>query len=401
MAIFPDEKIRICHVAVGDLWAGAEVQLKSLVSELVRMPEIDVSVVLFNGGRLEEELSGLGVPVQMFPENRWNGLQIARALWGYFHRVRFDIVHTHKYKDTILAAPVARWSGVPHVMRSVHGLTEPFTGIQGWRMALYEFVERRVHDRYVETLLAVSSDIDRNLRNHRVGSKVVCIRNGVELCNLEGDAKRSTVRKAFGISNDTCVIGSVGRLTPVKGLPHLMRAIKILSEEGLPVKLWLVGEGILKDELDRLVNELGIVGQVAILGHRKDASDLMQAMDIFVLPSLHEGIPMALLEAMGTRLPVIASRVGGIPEVIDDGINGLLVEPADPVGLARMCRRLMNDAELSKRLGRAARERIEQQFSSSTMATRVADVYRELVGKPSRSTENPSAQNIESGLLVR
>jgi glycosyltransferase involved in cell wall biosynthesis len=395
------EKIRVCHVAVGDLWAGAEVQLKNLVFELARISEIDVSVVLFNGGQLEEELARLGVPVQVFPEKKWGGIHIALASWRYFRRSHFNIVHTHKYKDTILAAPVARWAGVPYVMRSVHGLREPFFGVQKWKMAFYEFLERRVHERYVEKLLAVSSDIERSLRHHYVKSNVVCIRNGIALNTLPRDSKRSAVRKAFGVPDDVCVIGSVGRLTPVKGFPHLLQAIKILTDEGLPVKHWLAGEGILKDELHKLTNELGIAGQVEILGHREDTYELMQAMDLFVLPSLHEGIPMALLEAMATPLPVIASRVGGIPEVIEDGISGLLVEPADPISLARACRRLMKDADLSKRLGRAARERIEQRFSSSTMAAKVADVYRQLVGKTSGRTENRSTQSTESGVLVR
>ncbi len=400
MTASPRHPILVCHVAVADLWAGAEVQLKSLLAELIRMPEIDLSVVLFNGGRLEKELSHYGVPVQIFPEKDWSSIRIGTALWRYFDKKRFDIVHTHKYKDTILAAPAAHWSGVPHVVRTVHGLTEPFSGVNAWKMAFYESVERRVHQRYVQTLLAVSSEIERCLR--RTGAAdVACIRNGIELNAMPSRSIRSAKRKAFGVTDDVCLIGSVGRLTPVKGFPHLIKAVQILAEQGLCVKLWLVGDGTLNEELRRLAYDSGVAERVVMLGHREDTYELLQAMDMFVLPSLHEGIPMALLEAMAMGLPVIATRVGGIPEVIEDHVNGILVEPGDSCGLALMCRRLMHDAELSERLGQAARARVEEKFSSETMAAEVANVYRRLVGYAHGQVERCDHQNIETGIVVR
>ena len=391
--------IRVCHVAVADLWAGAEVQLKSLLGELARMPDIDLSVVLFNGGRLEKELSHYGVPVEIFPERDWSSIRLGTALRRYFGQKRFDIVHTHKYKDTILAAPVARWAGVPHVVRTVHGLTEPFSGVKAWKMAVYESVERRVHQQYVGTLLAVSSEIERRLRQTGA-TDVVCIRNGIQLNALSDRSMRSAIRKAFGVTDDVCLIGSVGRLTPVKGFPHLIKAVQLLTEQGLCVKLWLVGDGILNEELCRLAQDSGIGERVVMLGHREDTPELLQAMDMFVLPSLHEGIPMALLEAMAAGLPVIATRVGGIPEVIEDRVSGILVEPGDPDGLALMCRRLMHDAVSAERLGQAARARVEERFSSGTMAADVANCYRRLVGHRHGHVERHDHQNIQTGIMV-
>ncbi|MDI3461621.1 MAG: hypothetical protein OJF50_000442 [Nitrospira sp.] len=391
--------IRICHVAVADLWAGAEVQLKALIAELSRMSDIDLSVVLFNGGRLEKELSHFGVPVQIFPERHWSSIRIGTALRHYFGQKRFDIVHTHKYKDTILAAPVAQWSGVPHVVRTVHGLTEPFSGVNAWKMAFYESVERRVHQQYVRTLLAVSSEIECRLRQTGA-TDVVCIRNGIELNAMPNRSMRSAVRKAFGVTDDVCLIGSVGRLTPVKGFPHLIKAVQLMTEQGLCVKLWLIGDGIMNQELRRLAQDLGVAEQVVIVGHREDTYELLQAMDMFVLPSLHEGIPMALLEAMAVGLPVIATRVGGIPEVIEDHVSGILVEPGDPGGIELTCRRLMNDAASAERLGQAARARVEERFSSGAMAAEVANVYRRLVGHPHGQAERHDHQNIQTGIMV-
>jgi glycosyltransferase involved in cell wall biosynthesis len=393
------DNIRVCHVAVADLWAGAEVQLKCLIAELARMPDIDLSVVLFNGGRLQKELSHYGIPVQVFPEKHWNSIRIGMALRRYFGEKHFDIIHTHKYKDTILAAPIAHWSGVPHVVRTVHGLTEPFSGVNAWKMTVYESVERQVYQRYVSTLLAVSSEIECRLRQTGA-TDVACIRNGIELNTLPDRSMRSATRRALGVTDDVCLIGSVGRLTPVKGFPHLIKAVQLLREQGLNVKLWLVGDGILNQELRRLAQDSGVGERVVMFGPREDTYELLQAMDMFVLPSLHEGIPMALLEAMAAGLPVIATRVGGIPEVIEDRVSGILVEPGDPEGLALVCRRLMHDAVSAERLGQAARARVEERFSSGTMAADVANVYRRLVGHQHGHVERHDHQNIQTGIMV-
>ena len=122
----PGKAISICHVAVGDLWAGAEVQLKVLLSKLVGRTEISLSVVLLNEGRLEKEIDALGIPVRVFPESRWGSGKIFLELVREFKKSNIRIIHTHKYKDTILAAPAAKLCGIPHVVRTVHGLREPF-----------------------------------------------------------------------------------------------------------------------------------------------------------------------------------------------------------------------------------------------------------------------------------
>lgn len=371
-------KLRICHVAVGDLWAGAEVQLRILLSELARKPEFALSAVLFNSGRLADEISRLGIPVEVFPETQWSGGRLLCALDRYFKRGKFDIVHTHKYKDTILAAPVACWHGVPHVVRTVHGLQEPFTGMQALKVALYGAVERRVHRCCVKTMIAVSSNIERQLTRTARHASVVCIRNGIDLDVRSPSVDQALKRAEFGIEKQTCVIGAVGRLTPVKGLVYLVKALKILLDQQADVKLLVAGDGVLKEELTALAKDLEIAEKVAILGHREDTDQLMQVMDIFALPSLSEGIPMALLEAMVMSRPVVASRVGGIPEIIEDGISGLLVEPGDPAGLALQCRKMMEDKEFAARLGGAARDRVAKNFSAERMGEKVSQLYRQL-----------------------
>lgn len=375
----PSSKLKVCHVAVGDLWAGAEVQLKVLLSKLVQKPEFNLSVILFNGGRLGKEIEGLGIPVTIFPETEWGSTKIFIELVREFKKSNIRIIHTHKYKDTILAAPAAKLCGIAHVVRTVHGLPEPFEGMQAFKMSLYEAIERTVHRYCVDSVIGVSSQIERKYKGEGTVSRVTCIRNGIDLESEPVQTDRWRTRKDLGVDAGTCLIGTVGRLTPVKGIPYLLEAASILLRQGANVKVLVVGDGSIRGDLETQVRDLGITANVVFLGHREDTDELLQALDIFVLPSLSEGIPMALLEAMATSRAVVASRVGGIPEIVEDGFEGFLVEPMDVNSLAERCRRLMASPDVAGRMGEQARKRVEREFSATAMAERVASVYKELL----------------------
>ena len=165
----------------------------------------------------------------------------------------------------------------------------------------------------------------------------------------------------------------------MKGIPYLLKAARILLRHGANVKVLVVGDGSIRLDLMTQTRDLGISENVVFLGHREDTDELLQALDIFVLPSLSEGIPMALLEAMAASRAIVASRVGGIPEIVDDGSEGFLVEPMDVDGLAASCRRLIESPDVARRMGEQARKRVERDFSATAMADRVTSVYKELV----------------------
>ncbi|MDN5941963.1 MAG: glycosyltransferase family 4 protein [Nitrospira sp.] len=375
----PDQAISVCHIAVGDLWAGAEVQLKVLLSKLVCRAEMNLSVILFNEGRLEKEIGSLGIPVKVFSENRWGSGKIFLELVREFKKSNFRIIHTHKYKDTILAAPVAKLCGIRHVVRTVHGLSEPFEGLQAFKMSCYESIERNVHRSCVDVIIGVSSQIEAKYKAQGEVSRVACIRNGIDLEGKSVQTDRWRTRKELSVDGETCLIGTVGRLTPVKGIPYLLQAARVLLRRGANVKVLIVGEGSIRQDLLTQTHDLGISDNVVFLGHREDTDVLLQAMDIFVLPSLSEGIPMALLEAMAASLPIVASRVGGIPEIIEDGVDGYLVEPMDVDNLAERCRRLIKSPEVARKMGEQGRKRVEREFSATAMADRVASTYKELL----------------------
>lgn len=372
-------KLQVCHVAVGDLWAGAEVQLKVLLSKLVQKPEFNLSVILFNRGRLGEEIESLGIPVTVFPETEWGSARIFIELVREFKKTNIRIIHTHKYKDTILAAPAAKLCGIPHVVRTVHGLREPFEGLQAFKMSLYESIERTVHRLCVNSIIGVSSQIERRYRAEGAVSRVVCIRNGIDLDGRPTQVDRNRIRRDLGVDMGICLIGTVGRLTPVKGLTYLLQSVSILLRQRANVRLLIVGDGVIRKDLEAQARDLGIGENVVFLGHREDTDELLQALDIFVLPSLNEGIPMALLEAMAASRAVVASRVGGIPEIVEDGVDGILVEPMNSTQLAENCGRLIESPEIAMKMGEQARKRVVQEFSATAMADRVAGLYKELV----------------------
>lgn len=372
--------IKVCHVAMGDLWAGAEVQLLALIKYLVRLPGFEWTVILFNEGRFADELRKLPVSLTVIPEKDHSPITIAYRLAKKFRQVRPDIVHTHKYKDSILGSIVARCLRVPHVVRVVHGMPEPFKGLKNLKMAGYTLADRFVTRRFIDKVVAVSSDIEKLLVQIYGVERVICIHNGIDLESVQITIQRSTKRMEWHIEDKAVLLGTVGRLVPVKGHVILLEAVRILCNSNHNVRLLLIGDGPLRDHLEAEVRRLGLEEVVIFAGHQEQSYDFINMMDIFVLPSLHEGIPMALLEALALKRPVIASRVGGIPEVLSHGMSGILVSPADAGELAAALRETVQDPVKAAEYGKAGRRQVELEFDASLMANRTAAMYHSLCG---------------------
>ncbi len=368
--------MRICHVAMGDLWAGAEVQLLALMTYLVRLPGFEYSVVLFNEGRLADELRKLPLSLAVIPEKQHGPLALAAGLARVFRRFRPDVVHTHKYKDSILASIVARCMGVPHVVRIVHGLPEPFQGLRNVKMSAYMIADRFVTRRLVDKVIAVSSEIEQALGRLYDPDRLVCIHNGIDLEAVRVTTQRADKRREWGVDDKAVLIGTVGRLVPVKAHAVLLEAFQILSQSHPNVLLIFVGDGPLRVQLEADANRMGLGRSVIFAGHQEQAYDFINMADIFVLPSLHEGIPMVLLEALALQRPVVASRVGGIPEVIVHDHSGKLVCAGDARELALTLHKLIEKPDKAGALGVEGRKLVEHKFSAHTMAGKTADLYQ-------------------------
>ena len=361
----------------GDQWAGAEMQLLMIATCLAEQPGVWVSVVLFNEGRLARELRQIGVPVTILDERRAGAFTLIRQLTALLREQRIDVLHTHKYKDGVLGAVAAKRAHVPHLVRTLHGLAEPMVGWDRVKSHVYHALDRVVLRHAADLVIAVSQRMAEGLRESGFRpTMVTCIHNGVDVRQVRAARTREDVRRELQIDPDVLLIGTAGRLSPVKGQAGLLRAGARILQSGHQARLLIVGDGPLGSQLLSIATDLRIDHVCHFIGARSDVFDIIAAMDIFVLPSLNEGIPMALLEAMALGTPVVAAAVGGIPEVIQHRVNGLLVPSGDDQGIADACLELAARPHFARTLAAHATRTIVEGFSRERSGEALLYAYR-------------------------
>jgi len=285
------------------------------------------------------------------------------------------IWHGHDYKSNLLGLLVRR-SFPMTLVTTVHGWVR-----RTHRTPLYYAIDRHCLPRYDE-VICVSGDLhDRCLRIGVSPERCRLVENAIDLEEYRRRGDRRAAKERRGIPPSRLLIGVVGRLSAEKGLNHLLPAISVLVARGVDCELWIAGEGSDARALTERITALGLVDRVKLLGFRSDCRDLYEAMDVFALPSLREGLPNALLEAMAFELPTVATPVGGIPRLIVNGVNGILVEAASADALVDALERLAQDGELRSRLGRAARKTIEESYGFHDRMQRIRSVYDRALGR--------------------
>jgi glycosyltransferase involved in cell wall biosynthesis len=383
----PGTTLRVCHFASGDLWAGAEAQIAALLGALKQFPDLDLSALVLNAGRLADELTRRGIPVVICDESRMGVVRLFRAATAHLRRIRPHILHSHRYKENILGAFAGRPSSSVLRVQTYHGLEERLSGWAGFKMNLYNGINRAVGKMTADGIVGVSSEITSVLARLYPSADVRCIRNGIDLARVMPTVERSEMRAQLGIPSDTFVVGTVGRLMPIKGLEYLIDAFgRFRRQPGRAAsKLLIVGDGPLKAGLGRYADSHELSRSVEFLGMRTDVYDVMGAFDVFALSSLHEGVPMALLEAMALGIPIVASRVGGIPEILEDKKEAVLVPAQDAEALASAIGMIAGSSERRAELTRAARERVKARFSIQSSATQMREMYRSLSARQGSS----------------
>ena len=370
-------RARIVQVIPSLRVGGLENVVVRLVEHLVPLAEQAV-VTPAGAGPLAERVpvGGPGGPLgEAHRQDRWNALRMARL----FRRLRPDIVHTRNWTciDAIIGA---RLAGVPVVIHGEHGreAADP-EGRNRRRQQV-----RRLLSPFVTEFVTVSRDLARWLIEEvRVPArKVRTIYNGVDTERYAlGD--RAAARRALGIPPDWTVAGTVGRLDPVKDQVGLIRAFAQVANKG-PSVLVIAGDGPSRRQLEALVGELALGDRVRLLGERDDVPLILRALDIFVLSSIGEGISNAILEAMATGLPVIATRVGGNSELVRDGLTGRLIEPRSPEALAEALAAYGDDPGLARAHGAAGRERVAREFGLDRMRAAYTALYRQYAALEAR-----------------
>lgn len=290
------------------------------------------------------------------------------------------ILHTHNWIPLFYGSFAAAISRTPIKIHTKHG-SDISTSKSIVRIL------RRCISVTIDKCIAVSDDVKNALRcgygfNPR---KIVVVKNGIDTKrhNTIAEGSRELKRAEMGVRNGTHVIGIVARLSDEKDHLNLLRSIPavVSSVRGKDFKLVIVGDGPCRENLIGTVRQLQISKKVIFLGDRSDVPELMNAFDTFILSSVTEGISLTLLEAMATGLPVVATNVGGNPEVVVDGVTGILVPPKDPEKMAEAIIRLLQNRELAKQMGDAGRKRVEEKFSLERMVREYENIYEECLIK--------------------
>lgn len=307
---------------------------------------------------------------------RWgNDPLYPASLFALCRSERPDLVHTRNF-SCIEGLAAARLAGVKAVLHSEHGRDVDEAANLKRRRAFARSVLFRCADRVVTVSEELRATILANVRIRP--DKVQCLPNGVDLSRFGPRGARERVRRELGFAADEIVIGSVGRHDPVKDYTSLLAAFAALRDAAR-LRLLLCGDGPSNASLRALARDLGIEDRVVFTGFRDDVPDVLTAIDVFVLPSVTEGMSNAILEAMASGLPCVATRVGGNGELVSHGLNGLLVPPASPEKLHDALSYLVEDRGARLRMGRAGRARAETRFSLEAMVARYEDLYEGLI----------------------
>jgi glycosyltransferase involved in cell wall biosynthesis len=306
----------------------------------------------------------------------------ARQVWAWwpFYRLlrkeRIDALHCHKFGSNLWGTAIGRMARVPVIVAHEH--TWSFEG-KPWR----RIVDREVIARGSSAFIAVSRE-DRRRMIEIEGidpDDVTFIPNGIPAPPPPSGAD---VRAELGIAPDAPLIGTVSALHPQKALDVLLRATAALVGQFPGLKVLIAGEGDRRFALEDLATELGLEDTVMFLGVRTDVPDVLAALDIAVSSSDFEGSPLSVMEYMEAARPVVATRVGGVPDLIDDGVHGRLVEPQDPEAFAAAVAELLRDPERAREMGRRGQQRRREEFDIDVMVKRLEELYVELNPKAGR-----------------
>lgn len=373
-----NESIHVLHIASGDLWAGAEVMLYTLAKTLYKELNTQVSIVLLNHGILEQRLLNCGVSVHVLDESRLSSYKILQRLNKIIVELKPDIIHTHRTKEHIIGSIAALYNHRIPSLRTVHGASEHSPSwyqfskymILSLNWFCGQFLQKKV--------ISVSDDLAKKLRKQFSANKIQVIENGVDVENILTDRQNHT--KAFTKSNRV-KIGLIGRLVPVKRVDIFIRTAHIIQHQHqkLNFVFYIFGDGPLRDELESLSHELNTDCIVRFEGHVDNIIEEIQKLDILLMTSDHEGLPMVLLEAMAINTPIISHSVGGIPKLFDYGRCGILVNEHTPSGYAKAILKLVNTPQLAQEMTTSAFERVKNDYSADNNASAYKSVYQSLI----------------------
>ena len=365
------DRIRVVEVLATGTNGGAQEHLYSLLTRMDGS-RFDASVVSLSNGSAVRKLQRAGIPVTVI-EDPDDAVAVG-ALTALLADIRPDVVHSHMYRAELVGTRAAIALGEigrrrPYVVSTVHSS----------RVRAAEDREQLCRlTPEMDCLIAVSRAIEQKLIDEgRTTVPIELIYNGVDLERYDHQEPCCTLRDEYGMEPGSQIVGVVARLEPEKGHPTLLEAWPHVLQHVPDAYLLVIGEGSRRDALEAQARDLRIAHRVVFTGRRDDVPAVTAALDVAVLPSYREAQGLTILEAMALSRPVVASNVGGIPEMIQDGRTGLLVEPHDADGLAHAITRILTDHPLADMLARQAHDMVHDRFSIELMVEAVQAIYVE------------------------
>jgi glycosyltransferase involved in cell wall biosynthesis len=359
---------------------GTERQVLNLVQGL-DMSRFGVEVAcLKRWGALLPEIEATGVPIT---EYKTTSLYNHIAMWNqmrflnHLRKGKVEIVHTYGFYSNVFGLPPARLAGAK-VLASIRDTGDHQTPMQ-------KRVEK-LYCRMADCVVTNAEAVRKRLTNEGYDAeKIVVIHNGIELARYARKPAELGLHRELGVPSNTPLVAVFARLNELKGIEYFLQAVAGLIERFDNVRFLIVGDGASRAPLEKYAGELGLNKHVVFLGFRLDVPTLLSEISVSVLPTLSEGLSNSLLESMAASVPVVATRVGGNPEVVQAGITGLLVPPRDAEALARAIGQFLEQPLIARKFGHAGRERVSQQFALEKMTRATAHLYEGLMERSKKS----------------
>lgn len=370
-----DDHSSVFHLITRLIDGGAEAVLMEIVTELDGYEFTVGHGTSYQESRIET-LANTGVKTVEFPfirhYNPVTAFPAVVSLARHLKREEYDIVHTHSTEAGIIGRFAAALAGVPNVVHTVHGI--PFADDRNALLNQFVTLCERSAAKYTDRILTNADIMAQEYLERGIGEpeQYRTVRAGVDLQPFR------SASPATDLPGEPPRVTMIGRLAAGKGFDVLLDAVEAVETEKFSV--CLVGDGPLRDELARSIDERGLQDTVSLLGYRDDVPAILAASDVFVLPSFREGTPRSITEAMASGLPVVATDIAGIPEQVRDGESGYLVPTGDPGALAERLEQLLADAQMRAQMGNRGRERAKQ-FSAETMLEDLDELYEDLLPK--------------------
>ena len=361
----------LIQIDAGREWRGGQRQSFFLARELARK-EYPFSFFVQPESPLHARAESAGLPVVPLRMNsEWDIGAVLRLAYA-MRRRRCRLVHFHEAHSVTLGGAAAGLAGVPLKVIS-RRVDFPLK---------QNVFSRRKYGPKVDAIVAISEGVKKVLIEGGIEpARIEVVPSGIDFSPYEEARDSDYLRRELGFAPDDYLVGIVAHLADHKGHKYLIEAADILKAQAPHIKLIIVGEGPLRMELGKQAKEIHVEDIVFFLGFREDIPQILGSLDLFVLSSKLEGMGSSLLDAMASRLPIVATRVGGIPEVVQDGETGLLVPPKRSARLAEAILMLYRDRELARRLGERGYEIVHGKFSAAAMAGKIIDVYENLARK--------------------